>query len=652
MANFLGRVQNKFIERLGQDFVFVANVLEIPHHNRAAWVKGLEGDGIWAYLVSTDRLPELPKALKEANRPDLAALLRSSLVSLDSEVPGDSPPVLSHGLSPDKSESLRMGLSSATGLQAAVVFSSIANATLSGKEFIARYERASLSVCSIGSDSQHVGTGFLVASDRILTNYHVWDAARQLGSKIFAKFEPSPLNPQFASRVEIAMNSPLALSVPDRLDYAILQLEVAMGSERKPFELVTKVPRFRETLNLLGYPTRQDSTGQTIVNPPQSLSAGVLFDHNAQSHRLAYSAETAPGSSGSPVLLSSFELIAIHHHGQAAMNNHGICIQAIIQDLDSAGKLGLVTVATSEEPVKSSTGELQSADIAPLLAQTPPTNRDELITRFREGRVWIGYMHAYKGLHDTLHNLQGSIGQIEREAIECQSTGTQIRETTAKMLSDFVTQCWKGVEGTETAKKPTIQRWIRQLEDAVRKFFELKGVNQIRSLDRIRIIPDQQLARLNEELVACANRLNVALLCQIIDGLTGLHPDEQQAIQRFRGPCGELQGMIEVHNRCQTIQEELRFITGSDCMGIGFAEMLDPLIAKLSELSRSSLSDPSIFKTERAAATLRSLPSEMALDDLKDKFDNMFLRKDEALLKVISKILLAQVELSDALGES
>jgi hypothetical protein len=42
----------------------------------------------------------------------------------------------------------------------------------------------------------------------------------------------------------------------------------------------------------------------------------------------------------------------------------------------------------------------------------------------------------------------------------------------------------------------------------------------------------------------------------------------------------------------------------------------------------------------------------MALDDLKDKFDNMFLRKDEALLKVISKILLAQVELSDALGES
>jgi hypothetical protein len=170
-------------------------------------------------------------------------------------------------------------------------------------------------------------------------------------------------------------------------------------------------------------------------------------------------------------------------------------------------------------------------------------------------------------------------------------------------------------------------------------------------LDRIRIIPDQQLARLNEELVRCARRLDVDLFCQIIDGLKGLQPHVQQVIQRFRGPCGELRNMIDVHDQCQSIQEELRFIAGSECLSTGLAEKLDPLMTKLSELFRISLSDPSIFKTERATATLRSSPSEATLDDFKDKFEKMFLLKDKSLLEVINKILLAKDELSDTLGE-
>jgi V8-like Glu-specific endopeptidase len=656
MTNLLGRVRNKFIERLGRDFVLVANIFEIPSHRRDIWQQGMEGDGIWQYLEATERLSELPKALMEVKRADLSKLLHSSLVSLDSEKESDSLPLVAHGLSAEACDALRSQLPSTTGLQAAIVPSTISNPTLSAKEFITRYEQATLSVCSIGSDLKHIGTGFLVASDRIMTNYHVWYESQRLRSPIFATFQESSLNPQGPTKVEVLMQSPLAMSVAEQLDYAILTLGLEMGSERKPMELVPRVSKFRETLHVMGYPARSTSSGEVIVDPSPMLSSGVLFDHNAQSHRLAYSAETAPGSSGSPVFLGNFDLIGIHHHGQAQMNNHGICIRGVIQHLEAEGKEGLVRIRYPQsqvsEPIERLQSTVTSEDRVPPVAPPPSSTPTLFMTEFRERRIWIGYLNAYKSLHDTLHNLQGSIAEIEREAEECQGSGTQIRESTAGMLYDFVDRCKKVVDETETAKQPTIRRWIQQLEELVQRFLHSTGSQQIRALERIRNIPDQQLVSLNQELVACARRLDVEYLCEIIDGLTGLRPELKQSIQRFRSPCGELQKMIDVHDRCQSIQEDLRFIAASDCNTVDFAQMLDPLIAKLSELSRISFNDPAIIKTERAAATLRSSPSEMALDDLKDKFDNLFLRKDEALLKVIGQILLAQSTLSDALGEN
>ncbi len=47
-------------------------------------------------------------------------------------------------------------------------------------------------------------------------------------------------------------------------------------------------------------------------------SWGMIRDINDQSKRIAYTAQTGPGSSGSPVFNANFELVCLHHHGQVA----------------------------------------------------------------------------------------------------------------------------------------------------------------------------------------------------------------------------------------------------------------------------------------------------------------------------------------------
>jgi nucleoside phosphorylase len=74
---FLGRVKREIIHRLQYDWQDLADVFGVPSFATARFRPGDEPRELWDWLASRDRLAELPDALDEIGRSDLAALLRS-----------------------------------------------------------------------------------------------------------------------------------------------------------------------------------------------------------------------------------------------------------------------------------------------------------------------------------------------------------------------------------------------------------------------------------------------------------------------------------------------------------------------------------------------------------------------------------------------
>ncbi len=117
----------------------------------------------------------------------------------------------------------------------------------------------------------------------------------------------------------------LARSQPVEYDFVILKLDRVpdgnrgfFGAKRHTFDLI------REPVSVLGHPN----------GDPLTIAYGVVFDNNSFMGRVAYTANTAPGSSGSPVFTENWDLVAIHHHGEDNVNNHGIPMKSIAANLE------------------------------------------------------------------------------------------------------------------------------------------------------------------------------------------------------------------------------------------------------------------------------------------------------------------------------
>ncbi|MCY2967644.1 MAG: serine protease, partial [Planctomycetota bacterium] len=153
--------------------------------------------------------------------------------------------------------------------------------------------------CSLQTANGHIGTGFLVGPRRILTAYHVYQQAQGAGG----------------------------------LKFAIFELVDDPGSPRGFFELTSLTLVNDQQVFVVGHPGEFQST----VPQARSLTTtvGHIRDHNSQIHRLAHSADTTPGSSGSAVLTVDLQLVGLHHHGEpgAGQNNHAIPIWSILEHL-------------------------------------------------------------------------------------------------------------------------------------------------------------------------------------------------------------------------------------------------------------------------------------------------------------------------------
>lgn len=188
-----------------------------------------------------------------------------------------------------------------------------------------------------------VATGFLIGKDAVLTNWHV---ANVLAQK---KLQPE----QAGVRFDYAAGAD-GLTVPagefypfeadwlvdqsqvKDLDFALLRVAGDPG-----MQIVGETGGTRGWLN---YNPHQFSVGEIqliLQHPlaaPLNLSAGAVTAVNSMHKRVTYTANTEPGSSGSPVFTLGWDLVALHHYGEQT-GNMGIPLNYIWQQLEQGNKL-------------------------------------------------------------------------------------------------------------------------------------------------------------------------------------------------------------------------------------------------------------------------------------------------------------------------
>jgi hypothetical protein len=231
-----------------------------------------------------------------------------------------------------------------------------------GARWYQRLGEAFARVCRIELDDRPRGTGFLVGPDLVLTNQHVVAPAH---ARIVARFDYRSTAGRGVSEglalrvINVIDQSPPSLHdgepdaevepTGDELDYALLRLERALGNEPIGARAEPAAPS-RGWFAPSHTPLAAGSA-LFIVQHPQGSPISLAFDTrgilgtNRSGTRVRYRTNTEPGSSGSPCFDQDWNLIALHHLGDAAWLaarfNQGIPIAMIAARLVRTKSLAL-----------------------------------------------------------------------------------------------------------------------------------------------------------------------------------------------------------------------------------------------------------------------------------------------------------------------
>lgn len=225
-------------------------------------------------------------------------------------------------------------------------------------------------VCRVEIDGNAAGTGFLVAPDLVMTNYHVVEpviAAGGPAGSIRLRFDykrladgaslhegtifdvdpsrwlvdHSPYDP-----VDLQPSPKPGEAATDKLDYALLGVRSRPGDSpiggkadqdappRGWIEISSTQHDFRSRPALF---IVQHPLGQPLK---LALDTQAVVEVNGNGTRVRYRTNTEPGSSGSPVFDQNWRLVALHHSGEPAFKptwNEGIPFAAILSLLRQRG---------------------------------------------------------------------------------------------------------------------------------------------------------------------------------------------------------------------------------------------------------------------------------------------------------------------------
>jgi hypothetical protein len=232
-------------------------------------------------------------------------------------------------------------------------------------------------VCQVTRADSPVGTGFLIAPNLVLTNYHVvskeidanGDSGRlqcRFDYRILPDGTPSlgtsvklrggtriDWAPDYTPYTQDELDGTPQNSTPtaEQLDFAVLRLERDVAGEAMTPGADPANARRRGAISLPagGGPALATNNPVIIVQHPGGLPMKFALDTsgiigmNGNGTRLRYRTNTDSGSSGSPCFDFEWNLIALHHYGDPAYNhpkfNQGIPIGAIQARLSARGVL-------------------------------------------------------------------------------------------------------------------------------------------------------------------------------------------------------------------------------------------------------------------------------------------------------------------------
>lgn len=180
-------------------------------------------------------------------------------------------------------------------------------------KFLSDGAKAARAVCRIDFDMRGEGTGFLIAPDLILTNYHVMippgykgnvnDRARRCEIK-FGVIEGLPMKTPFTLHPTDWRKAESPLS---EFDFIVLKLN-------RPVTGIEQI----EPIPMGQYLVQKDDFVNILQHPAgRSMEVSLRFNQviAVDDQRIYYLADTESGSSGSPVFDDSWQLVALHHAG-------------------------------------------------------------------------------------------------------------------------------------------------------------------------------------------------------------------------------------------------------------------------------------------------------------------------------------------------
>jgi cellulose synthase operon protein C len=241
---------------------------------------------------------------------------------------------------------------------------------------LTKFERCVCRVESVDRNAKILATGFLVGPDTVMTCHHILPVADNVGSMRF-RFDYRLGNGGvdggrlFAA---LATHGLLASSGADALDYMIIRLESRVDPERGFIRLpATPSPVV-------------PGTAVFILQHPSEKSPLLTVDPNgviasSPDGRFVYlRTTTEPGSSGSPVLNTDWDLIGLRHGAKnvsAGTVNVAVSITAIIDDLRNKAIRFDDNGAVECEPVNVISGP-------DLLDEPEPTEESAALACYRK----------------------------------------------------------------------------------------------------------------------------------------------------------------------------------------------------------------------------------------------------------------------------
>ncbi len=184
-----------------------------------------------------------------------------------------------------------------------------------------------------------VGTGFLVAPDILLTNYHVINSVSVANAaKVYFNYRTGRTGRVESDEVFLLKPDELFVVSPydDGLDYAFVGIQPPgpkFGKIQLERRLLVSRPKGRA--NVIQHPRGRPQ--EVVVQNNFVVADDGVF--------LRYRSDTEPGSSGSPVFDNRWKMIALHHASagrdeEGFFRNEGIKISAIAMDLETRRSRG------------------------------------------------------------------------------------------------------------------------------------------------------------------------------------------------------------------------------------------------------------------------------------------------------------------------